>query len=549
MRLKNKFIISAIAISTALSASAQIKPDNIPGLTAQVYSSYVKTLASDEFEGRLPFSKGETKTINYLEQQFKTLGLEPGNNGSYFQDVPMVSISTNPNPKMSISASDNSFDLEGLKDYVLWTRRTEPSIKLENDELVFAGFGITAPEFNHDDYAGLDVKGKIVVVLINDPGYYDAKQFKGKTMTYYGRWTYKYDEAARHGAKGCLIIHDTGPAAYGFGVVANSWKATKLYLDPRGHESYKCAIEGWFTLPAAERVLQAAGTNYKTLLNQALKSDFKVRPLALKLSTSLTLTTQYKQSHNVVAKIPGTKKPDECIIYSAHWDHLGIGKPDAKGDTIYNGAGDNATGTAALLTLAKAFKSQKVKPERTILFLSVTAEEQGLWGSAYYAENPIFPKEKTVANINMDMLFPYGKTMDISLIGEGQSELEDYLAIAAKQQGRYVAPEPDPSKGLYFRSDHFNFAKIGIPALYTETGIDIPGKGKAYGRKLQDDFTANVYHKPADEYNAATWDVSGSILDLQLLFNVGRKLAYSTTLWPKWKPNSEFRAIREKYMK
>lgn len=550
MHFKNiPVLLSALTVGVSLSAAAQQKPQGAAALSAASYSQYVKTLASDEFEGRLPFSKGETTTINYLQQQFKALGLQPANHGSYLQPVPMVAISTNPKPSMTVTAAGNTIELEGLKDYVLWTRRTTPSINLENEQLVFAGFGITAPEFNHDDYAGLDVKDKIVVVLINDPGYYDTKQFKGKTMTYYGRWTYKYDEAARHGAKGCLIVHDTGPAAYGFGVVQNSWKATKLYLDQRGHESYKCAIEGWLTLPTIEKLLQAAGTNYSALLKQALQSNFKAQPLPLKLSTSLTLTTQYKQSHNVVAQITGSKKPDECIIYSAHWDHLGIGKPDAKGDTIYNGAGDNATGTAALLELARGFKSMKVKPERTILFLSVTAEEQGLWGSAYYAENPIFPKNKTVADINMDMLFPYGKTMDISLVGAGQSELEDYLADAAKQQGRYVAPEPDPSKGLYFRSDHFNFAKVGIPALYTETGIDIAGKGKAYGRKLQDEFTANVYHKPADEYSAATWNVSGTIQDLQLLFNVGKKMAYSTTLWPKWKPGSEFKAVREKYMR
>ena len=536
-------LVGALSLCAALTASAQ------NNLSAASYSGYVKTLASDEFEGRKPFTRSETKTINYLEQQFKLLGLQPGNKGSYFQSVPMVAINTNPAPKISITGADNNFELEGLNDYVLWTRQTQPSINLNNDELVFAGFGITAPEFNHDDYAGLDVKGKVVVVLVNDPGYYDVKQFKGKTMTYYGRWTYKYDEAARHGAKGCLIVHDTGPAAYGFGVVQNSWKATKLYLDPRGHESYKCAIEGWLTLPATERILQAAGTDYKALLAQALATDFKAKPLPLKLSTSLTVTTEYKESHNVIAKITGSKKPDECIIYSAHWDHLGIGKHDAKGDSIYNGAGDNATGTAALLTLAKGFKAMKTKPERSIVFLSVTAEEQGLWGSAYYAENPVFPKEKTVADINMDMLFPYGKTMDVSLIGAGQSELEDYLNDAAKQQGRYVAPEPDTSKGLYFRSDHFNFAKIGIPALYIETGIDIPGKGKDYGRQLQDDFTTNVYHKPSDEYNAATWNVSGTLQDLQLLFNVGKKLSYSTTLWPKWKAGSEFKAIREAYMK
>ncbi|QJD97150.1 M20/M25/M40 family metallo-hydrolase [Mucilaginibacter robiniae] len=547
--VKNSLWLGALLACMAFTASAQNNQEGLSSFSTTSYGNYVKAISADAFEGRLPFTSGETKIINYLQQQFKALGLEPGNKGSYFQEVPMVSISTTPKATMTINTPNSSFDLQGLQDYVLWTRRATPSIDLNKEQLVFAGFGISAPEFKHDDYAGLDVKDKIVVVLVNDPGYYDAQQFKGKTMTYYGRWTYKFDEAARHGAKGCLIIHDTGPAAYGFGVVANSWKATKLYLDSRGHETYKCAIEGWLTLPATEKVLQAASTDYKTLLNKALQPGFKAEALPLTASTSLTVKAQYKQSHNVVAKISGSKKPDECIIYSAHWDHLGIGKPDAKGDSIYNGAGDNASGTAALLELAKAFKSVKTKPERSILFLAVTAEEQGLWGSAYYAENPIFPKNKTVADINMDMLFAFGKTKDISLIGAGQSDLEDYLAEAAKQQGRYVAPEPDPSQGLYFRSDHFNFAKVGIPALYTETGIDLVNKGKEYGRKLHEDFTATTYHKPSDEYNPATWDMSGTMQDLQLLFTVGKKLAYSTTLWPKWKPNSEFRAVRENYMK
>jgi Zn-dependent M28 family amino/carboxypeptidase len=547
----SKFFKSAklcvIASGVVCSAFGQKSTTVNAPFSAASYTNYVKALSADDLQGRMPFTRGENKTVAYLERQFSNLGLQPGNKGSYVQRVPMVAISSNPQNTMNISTADANFNLEGGKDYVLWTRRTLPTIDLKNEDLVFAGFGITAPEFKHDDYAGLDVKDKIVVVLINDPGYYDRRQFKGKTMTYYGRWTYKYDEAARHGAKGCLIIHDTGPAAYGFGVVQNSWRATKLYLDSRGHESYKCAIEGWLTLPTTERLLQASGTNYKTLLNSALQSNFKAQPLPLKLNTSLVVNTTYKQSHNLIAMIPGSQKPDECVIYSAHWDHLGIGKPNAKGDTIYNGAVDNASGTAALLELARAFKLSKVKPARSVVFLSVTAEEQGLWGSAWYAENPVFAKEKTVADINMDMFYPYGKTKDIGLVGYGQSELEDYLQQAAKAQGRYIAPEADPAKGMYFRSDHFNFAKVGVPALYIESGVDLVGKGKAAGIKMHDDFTANYYHKPSDEFNAATWDVSGIMQDLQLLYQVGYKLASSTTLWPKWKSGSEFKAIREAY--
>ncbi|MDT3402636.1 M28 family metallopeptidase [Mucilaginibacter terrae] len=538
-------LASCLILGAVISAFAQ---KNVQGFSAETYTKYVKAIASDELLGRMPFSAGESKTIQYLEQQFKALGLEPGNKGSYLQEVPMVAISCSPKSGMNVTTPNSSFNLEGFKDYVIWTRRTDAIIDLKSDEVVFAGFGITAPEFNHDDYAGLDVKGKVVVVLVNDPGYYDAKQFKGKTMTYYGRWTYKYDEAARHGAKGCLIIHDTAPAAYNFSVVQNSWKTTKLYLDSRGKETYKCAVEGWLTLPATEQLLQTSGTNYKTLLANALKSDFKAIPLPLKLNTGINVWATYKKSHNVVAKISGTQKADECIVYSAHWDHFGVSKPDAKGDSIYNGAVDNASGTAALLELARVFKQNKVKPARSIVFLSVTAEEQGLWGSAWYAENPVFPKEKTVADINMDMFYPYGKTKDIGLVGFGQSELEDYLKEEAVKQGRYIAPEADASKGMYFRSDHFNFAKVGIPALYTESGVDLIGKGKEVGLKMHNDYTANTYHKPSDEVTA-NWDVSGTIQDLELLYAVGKKLSYSTTLWPKWKVGSEFKAIREHYKK
>jgi Zn-dependent M28 family amino/carboxypeptidase len=549
MNIKNIKLAALMACLTGSMFPAMAQnTDGLSSFSEASYRKYVSEVSSDKLQGRLPFSPGETATLEYLQRQFKALGLEPGNKGSYLQPVPMVSIYTNPDSQMKVTGANASFDLEGLKDYVLWTRRTEARIDLKNEELVFAGFGISAPEFHHDDYAGLDVKGKIVVVLVNDPGYYDAKQFKGKTMTYYGRWTYKYDEAAKHGAKGCLIIHDTAPAAYGFSVVANSWKASKLYLDPRGHETYKSAFEGWLTLPAAEKIFATIGTDYKTMLAKALAPDFKGSPMNLNITTGLSTTCKYNQSHNVIAKITGTKHADECIIYSAHWDHFGISKPDAKGDSIYNGAIDNASGTAGLLELAKAFKSMKTKPERTIIFLSVTAEEQGLWGSAYYAENPAFPKNKTVADINMDMFYPYGKTKDISVVGYGQSQLEDYLSDAAKSQGRHIEPEAVPSKGMYFRSDHFNFAKVGIPALYIETGTDLVAQGKEAGLKMHEYYNSSVYHKPNDEYDAAKWDVSGTIQDLQLVFLVGKKLAY-TDAWPQWKQGSEFKAVRESYLK
>jgi Zn-dependent M28 family amino/carboxypeptidase len=485
-----------------------------------------------------------------LTSVFKEYGIEPGNNGSYFQEVPLVEITTNPADKMVISHGKGKLELEGLKDYVIWTQKTDSEVKFEDAELVFAGFGIVAPEYGWDDYKNIDVKDKIVVVLVNDPGFgtEDEELFKGNTMTYYGRWTYKFEEAARQGALGTLIVHNTIPAGYGFNVVQNSWNSSKLYLDDRGSEAYKPAFEGWVTLQTANKIFQQAGYNERELLARARKKEFEAVPLNMKASSSMKVEAKYDVSNNVIAKVEGSTRPEEYIIYTAHWDHLGIGKPDETGDSIYNGALDNASGTAALLEIARAFKESDQKPERTVVFLAVTAEEQGLWGSAYYAANPVFPKEKTVANINMDGINPYGRMRDIVLVGKGQSELEELLAEEAEKVGRYTAPEPTPSAGYYFRSDHFNFAKIGIPALYTGTGIDHLEKGKEYGKELQDNYTAQYYHKPSDEYDPERWNLEGAVDDVELLYKVGKRLA-SSDQWPNWKEGSEFKAARDAYMK
>lgn len=510
---------------------------------------HIIKLSSDDFMGRMPFTHGEELTVDYLENQFRDLGLEPGNRDSFFQEVPMVSILTNPSPTMSISSGTENVILDGLKDYVIWTQRTEPEVNFEDVEMVFAGFGIVAPEYDWNDYKNLDVKGKIVLVLVNDPGFgtEDQALFKGNTMTYYGRWTYKYEEAIRQGALGCLIVHNTIPAGYGFNVVQNSWNASKLYLDDRGKDQYKLAFEGWITLPIANKLFEMAGLNEREVLAKSRKRDFEGVNMKLKASSALNVTAKYDKSKNVIAKITGKKSPEEVIIYTAHWDHLGIGKPDEKGDSLYNGALDNASGTAALLAIAKAFKSDP-QPDRTVVFLAVTAEEQGLWGSAYYAANPIFAVEKTVANINMDGINPYGKMKDVSLIGMGQSEMEDLLNEELEKLGRYSAPEPTPSAGYYFRSDHFNFAKIGIPALYFGTGIDHVEKGKEYGKELQDEYTSKYYHKPSDEYDSNRWNLDGAVDDVQLLYQVGRNLSNST-FWPQWKSTSEFKSTRDSYMK
>jgi Zn-dependent M28 family amino/carboxypeptidase len=542
-----------LSLATTLLATAcnENKPaasddDGIAAMSADSIGKHVAVLASDAFMGRKPFTEGETKTINYLKEQFTAVGLEPGNGDSYFQDVPMVNITTAAAPSMQVQSAKGNFTLKGYDDYVIWTDKTDSSITLNNNDLVFAGYGVVAPEYNWNDYAGLDVKGKVVLVLVNDPGFNsgDSTMFKGRTMTYYGRWTYKFEEAARQGAKGCLIVHNTQAASYPFAVVQNNWNGSRLRLDNRGKTEQLCDVIGWVSGPSANKLLAAAGMD-SSLLAKADVRGFKGTPLNVKLSTTMQVKTIYNKSHNVIGKITGSTKPDEYIIYTAHWDHLGIGKADEKGDTIYNGAFDNASATAGLLELARGFKSLKEKPARTVIFLAVTAEEQGLWGSAWYAQNPVYPAAKTVANINMDGLNPFEKTKDIIVVGRGQSELEDYLQQAAEQAGRYIAFENHPEAGYYYRSDHFNFAKAGIPSLYTEKGIDVEGKGKEYGEKAHEEYEAKHYHRPSDEYDSATWKFAGGLEDLKLLFQVGKRLAFEEKPGG-WKEGSEFKAIRDK---
>ncbi|MCX7637118.1 MAG: M28 family metallopeptidase [Cyclobacteriaceae bacterium] len=543
--MKNYLLLISLITFFSCQPDGFVREDGLDAFSVSSLETHLKKIASDEFQGRLPFSEGERITLAYLEETFRNIGLEPGNGNSYLQEVPMVEITATPALSMTVQSGKRSFTLEGFKDYVIWTERTDEKIELKNEDIIFCGFGIVAPEYNWNDFAGADVKDKVIVVMVNDPGFGsdDNTLFKGNTMTYYGRWTYKFEEAARQGAKGVLIIHDDVPAGYGFWVVQNNWNAPRLYLDERGKNSYHCATVGWLTQSAARKLFEAAGMNWAETLTAARKPGFTAKPMNLKISTSLSVKARYDKSHNVIGKITGSKAPDEYIIYSTHWDHLGIGKPDAEGDSIYNGALDNASGTAGLLELAKAFKSMKAKPHRTLVFLAVTAEEQGLWGSEYYARNPVYPKEKTVANINMDGLNSYGKMKDIVVVGMGQSELEDYLQTEAEAMGRYLSPEPNPVAGYYFRSDHFCFARIGIPALYTNTGIDHIEKGKEYGKQLQDEYVAKYYHKPSDEYDPARWNLEGAVDDLKLLFNVGKRLAFEKT-WPQWKEGSEFKAAR-----
>ena len=538
--------LSVILIVSCNSKETTIdENDGLSFFSTDSIKKNVSVLASDSFMGRKPFTAGETKTIDFLQQQYRAIGLEPGNGNSYLQEVPMVNIKATAAPSMSVTAPNGNFTLKAFDDYVIWTDKTDPNISLDNSELVFAGYGVVAPEQKWNDYEGLDVKGKVVMFMVNDPGFWagDTTLFKGKTMTYYGRWTYKFEEAARQGAKGCLIIHNTAAASYPFSVQQNNFNTSRLQLDNRGKDIKNCDVIGWIPEAIANKLFNAAGYD-STLLVKANQRGFKAVPLNVKVSTTMKVETNYDKSYNVIGKITGSTHPDEVIIYTAHWDHLGIGTPDATGDSIYNGALDNATGTAGLLEMARAFKNLKTKPERTIVFLAVTSEEQGLQGSAYYAQNPIYSANKTLADINIDGLNRFGATKDMVVIGQGQSDLEDYLKEELERNGGYIAFESHPEAGYYYRSDHFNFAKAGIPSLFIESGTDDIAKGKEWGKKMADEYNDKNYHQPSDEFDS-TWTMEGAISELKTLFNVGKRIAMQKE-WPEWKEGSEFKSLRQK---
>ncbi|HTL07180.1 MAG TPA: M28 family metallopeptidase [Chitinophagaceae bacterium] len=538
-------LLLAAVTSCKQPAEQATNNDDAAIINADSLRQHIAVLSADSFMGRKPFTAGETKTVAYLQQQMASLGLEPGNGNSYLQEVPMVNLMATAAPQMTVTGNKN-FTLKAFDDYIIWTDKPDSLVTLDKAPVVFAGYGVVAPEYHWNDYEGLDVKGKVVLVMVNDPGFWvgDTTLFKGKEMTYYGRWTYKYEEAARQGAKACLIIHNTAAASYPFTVQQNNFNTSRLQLDNRGKDVKNCDAIGWIPEPVANRLFAAAGYD-SSLLKKANQRGFKPLPLNLQMSTSMKVQATYNKSYNVIGKITGTKHPEQVILYSAHWDHLGIGTADEKGDSIYNGALDNASGTAGLLELARSFKKMKTAPDRSIVFLAVTAEEQGLLGSAYYAQNPVYPAASTVANINIDGLNPFGRTKDIVVVGAGQSDLEDYLQEATAKDSGYVSFETHPEAGYYYRSDHFNFAKAGIPALFTETGTDVVGKGKAYGDSLQKAYNDQHYHRPSDGFDAASWTMEGGVHDLRLLFNVGKRLAFEDK-WPQWKQGSEFKTAREK---
>ena len=493
-----------------------------------------KTLSSDEFEGRQPTSTGETRTLDYLTRKFKALGYQPGNGKSYQQGVNLLKIIADPKVSLTIGQSQYTYK----EDMVVGSARETATNSLKNSELVFVGYGVNAPEYGWNDYEGIDVTGKTVVILVNDPGFVNPEgdKFQGKTMTYYGRWTYKYEEASRQGAAGALIVHETAPASYGWSVVANSWSGPQYHLVTENGNQDRVAVEGWLSVEATTKVFKEAGFDYQQLKAQANTGPMS-KPLGIHASVTVKNTLVRSLSNNFIATLPGSKKPNEHIIYTAHWDHLG---KDAglNGDKIYNGAHDNATGTAGLLSIAKAFGQLKQRPERSLTFLIVTAEEQGLLGSKYYAEHPVVPLDRTVANLNIDAMNILGKTKDIAVVGFGKSELENYLTKAAKRQGRYLKQEDAPQAGYYYRSDHFSFAKKGVPALYAKGGGEAVDDATATYRKKMSVILRGCYHQVCDQYRDS-WNFGGIVEDTQLFFEVGYDIANSQD-WPKWHKTSEF---------
>ena len=519
-------------------------------ITEQDLSLRIKELSSDNFEGRAPGTPGGIAASQYIADEMNSIGLIPmGSDGSYFQSVELTAQTLLPNSQMNINFDRESvFDGNDKKNSVYWTKRLNENIDIKSSELVFVGYGINAPEYNWNDYSEIDVKGKTVLILINDPGFatQDETLFKGNSMTYYGRWTYKYEEAARQGAAAAIIIHETAPASYGWQVVSGSWSGEQYDLVRPDKGASRTALEGWMTYSKTEELLLKAGLKLKDLEANATENNFKALSIPrLTLSASLKQNIKTTVSRNVAGGVIGSKYPEDFVLYMAHWDHLGMNLEIEGPDKIYNGAVDNATGTAAIIEIAEAFKTG-IQPERSALFLAVTAEESGLLGSAYYAEEPLVPLKNTIAGINIDAMLPLGRTKDMKVIGYGASELEDLLESTLDRRNMYIVPDDKPEAGYYYRSDHISLAKKGVPMLYADPGNEHEDYGLIFGEDFSDDYTKNRYHKPADEYND-TWDLSGIKQTSEILYELGYNLANST-MWPNWYEGTEFRSLRTKMM-
>jgi len=515
----------------------------VPAIDEVELREHTRVLSSDAFEGRKPGTPAEEKTVQYIAAEMEKAGLKPGNGDGWFQPVPLVQTRVDPTMRFHFAGGGAPLTIASGTDIMVATKHTDGHAALANSEVVFAGYGITAPEKHWDDYAGLDVRGKTVIVLVNDPDWRSPTldgPFGGRAMTYYGRWTYKHDEAARRGAAAILIVHQTEPAAYPWSVVTSSWTGPQIDIARPDGGAARPAFEGWITAAAAERLLAPAG-GLKALEARAGKPGFRAVALPWKASAETAVQVRRFTSHNVVGILPGRYRPDEYVLFTAHWDHLGH-CPPVNGDDICNGAVDNASGVAGLLALAKS-EAGAGPAARSMVFMSVTGEESGLLGSAYYAQHPIYPLKATVGGVNMDGLNVVGRTSDFVITGAGKSDLDAVVTRAAARQSRRIEPESTPEKGYYYRSDHFSFAQAGVPMLDATSGIDVRGRGKAFGQAAQDDYTAHRYHQPSDQYDP-NWDWSGAIEDLALYANVGRDLANSR-MWPNWLPTDEFRAARD----
>ncbi len=549
-------LVLALSALPRLAAQPGGARPGFPSIDAPVLLDHIKALSSDEFQGRAPGTKGEELTVGYIEDQFRKAGLQPGNtDGTYVQKVPMVGLTGDPSMTLTFRRGQQVQALKYLTDFVAWTRHVAPAAAIENSELVFVGYGVVAPEFKWDDYKGVDLRGKTMVVLVNDPPVPDPKDpskldptvFGGNAMTYYGRWTYKYDIGAEKGAAGILIVHQTAQAGYPWSVV-EGFSGERFDLRTPDNNMKKAAVEGWLTLDQAKQLFAMAGKDFDQLEKQAATREFHPVPLGVTASLAIQNKIRDIASQNVLGKVEGSdpKLKDEYVIYTAHWDHFGIGQP-VNGDRIYHGALDNASGVAGLIELGRAFAAAKPHPKRSILLLAVTGEEQGLLGSEYYATHPVHPLTRTLAVVNMDGLNMLGRTKDITIVGLGNSDLDDFARQVAAEQGRTLHADAEPEKGFFYRSDHFSFAKQGVPALDPESGIDYVGKPADFGRRMRDQYTQNDYHKPSDVVKPY-WDLDGTVEDLQWLWKVGDEVA-NADRYPQWKPGTEFKAKRDAALK
>ncbi|MCL7972208.1 MAG: M28 family metallopeptidase [marine benthic group bacterium] len=543
-------LITTCVLASAAALSACDRGDGFEqaseSITAAALGQGIQDLAADSMGGRAPATWGEERTVRLLRERFESLGLEPGNGASWVQEVPLVSLTPDPDMGAVVRGRGTVNRLQHASDFVAVTERVAEAVELDASELVFVGYGIVAPEFGWNDYEGVDVTGRTVVVLVNDPGYAtgDETLFNGRAMTYYGRWTYKYEEAARQGADGVFIVHQTGPAGYPWSVVEAGWTGPQFMLAEAG-DAPLAKVQGWVSEETARTVFAQARLDFDARAAQASTREFAPYEMGLSLSLTVRNSIERSTSRNVLALLPGSERPEEFVIYTAHWDHLGT-DPSLGADSIYNGALDNASGTSGLLEMAEAFTALRKAPARSVLFMAVTAEEQGLLGTAYYAAHPVYPLDATVATINMDGLNIWGPTSDITVVGFGMSELDDVLRVAADASGRTLAPDPEPEKGSYFRSDHFEFAKRGVPSLYPKAGVQDFEHGEEWARERREEYTRDHYHKPSDEYDPA-WNLDGAIEDLRLMFAVGHALATGES-WPNWREGTEFKALRDGMM-